>query len=120
MSTQCFVVEILPGFPGFWKSCRKQDPFCIIYKCIYIPVLCDELFYKFIHRRERSKFTSSRYPLLCLGNDFENISETFWRYGGWNAVLSSVERAVQARARCRDDPTSKNEFLKMVFPFIWA
>ena len=39
----------------------------------YRPVLCDELFHKFIHRRERSKFASSRYPLLYLGNDFENI-----------------------------------------------
>ena len=38
---------------------------------------------------------------------FENISETFWRYGAWNAVHSSVERAVQARARCRDDTDLK-------------
>ena len=38
---------------------------------------------------------------------FENISETFWRYGAWNAVLSFVERAVQARVRCRDDPDLK-------------
>ena len=38
-----------------------------------LPVTCDELFHKFIHRRERSKFARSRYPLLCLGNDFENI-----------------------------------------------
>ena len=49
--------------------------------------------------------------LLCISETilktFENISETFWRYGAWNAVLSSVERAVQARARCRDDPDLK-------------
>ena len=46
-----------------------------IFTCIYmyIPVICDELFHKFIHRREQSKFASSRYPLLSLGNDFENI-----------------------------------------------
>ena len=84
------------------------------------PVLCDELFHKFIHRRERSKFASSRYPLLYLGNDLENISETFWRYGAWNAVLSSVERAVQARARCRDDPDLKKCIFLMVFPSIWV
>ena len=91
--------------------------YCVDYAnyLIYIlPVLCDELFHKFIHKREQSKFASSRYPLLYLGN------EAFWRYGAWNAVLSSVERAVQARARCRDDPTSKNEFFLMVFPFIWV
>ena len=49
--------------------------------------------------------------LFCISETilktFENISETFWRYGAWNAVLSSVERAVQARARCRDDPDLK-------------
>ena len=38
-----------------------------------LPVICDELFHKFIHRCERSKFASSMYPLQCLGNDFENI-----------------------------------------------
>ena len=52
--------------------------------------------------------------LFCVSETilktFENISETFWRYGAWNAVLFSVERALQARAHCRDDPTSKNEF----------
>ena len=62
--------------------------------------------------------------LFCISETilktFENISETFWRYGAWNAVLSSVERAVQARMRCRDDLTSKNEFFLMVFPFIWV
>ena len=49
--------------------------------------------------------------LFCVSatilKTFENISETFWRYAAWNAVLSSVERAVQARARCRDDPDLK-------------
>ena len=40
---------------------------------MYEPVLCDELYHKFIHRRERGKFASSMYPLQCLGNDFENI-----------------------------------------------
>ena len=49
--------------------------------------------------------------LFCISETilktFENISETFLRYGAWNAVLSSVERVVQARAHCRDDPDLK-------------
>ena len=72
-------------FPPCWYS--------LPYFNIYKPVLCDELFHKFIHRRERSKFASSRYPLLCLGNDFENI----WKHLGNILEIWCMERGALLR-----------------------
>ena len=59
--------------PHIFKKIVDKIGECVLIIVKLIPVLCDELFHKFIHRREQSKFASSRYPLLCLGNDFENI-----------------------------------------------
>ena len=89
----------------------------LIYICI--TVLCDELFHKFIHRRERSKFASSRYPLLYLWN------EAFWRYGEWNIkclfwAFDPISRYMKWAGPTQLDPTSKNKFFLMVFPFIWV
>ena len=78
----------------------------------YIPVLCDELFYKFIHRRERSKFASSRYPLLYLGN----ILEIWCMERG--ALLRGAGGAGQGALQ--GWPDIKKWVFLMVFPFIWV